>query len=107
DIGAYEHAPPSVATDAPNPVAADSATLRGHVNPNAQATTYHFEYGPTTAYGSSTAGQNLAAGVDAAQVSAAVAGLTQGTTFHVRLVATNADGTATSADRAFTTADTQ
>jgi hypothetical protein len=73
-------------------------------NPNARATTYHFEYGATTSYGSLTADASLPAGVDPLPVSAALDGLVAGTTYHVRLVATNADGTSVSDDGTFTQA---
>jgi CSLREA domain-containing protein len=97
DAGAYEVAPPAVQ------VTAAGATTSGTVNPNARATTYHFDYGTTNAYGSSTAEGSLPAGVDAVAVSAALDGLAPGTTYHVRLIATNADGTNASADATFTT----
>jgi len=35
-------------------VTKDSATLNGTVNPQGSPTTYHFEYGTSTAYGSAT-----------------------------------------------------
>ena len=78
--------------------------LHGTVTPNAPATTYHFEYGTTTAYGSSTQETALPAGADGVAVSVAVGGLAPATSYHVRLVATNVDGTnATGEDRTFTT----
>jgi hypothetical protein len=97
DIGAYETAPPALVLGELGP------TVRGTVNPNARATTYHFEYGPTSAYGTSTAEGSLPARVDPVAVSAALDGLAPGTTYHVRVVATNADGTNASGDGTFTT----
>jgi hypothetical protein len=97
DIGAYEIAPPALA------LGELGSTVHGTVDPNARSTTYHFEYGTTNAYGSSTAEGSLTAGVDAVAVSAVLDGLAPGTTYHVRLVATNADGTNASADATFTT----
>lgn len=60
-----------------------TATLNGSVAPNGKATSYHFDYGTTTAYGSSTA--NVSAGSDSAAVavSSAPSGLTAGN--HVSL----------------------
>jgi hypothetical protein len=97
DIGAYERAAPVVAITDPAP------TTLGTVNPNARATTYHFEYGTSTAYGSATPDTTVPAGVDPVAVSAALGGLAPSTTYHVRLDATNADGTSQSDDRTFTT----
>jgi len=102
EIGAYEVAPPAASTDDATDVAGSGAMLRGTVTPNAAAT-YHFDYGPTAAYGSSTPDTTLPGGPTASQVSAAVGGLAAATTYHVRIVATNLDGTSTGADRTFTT----
>ncbi len=60
------------------------------MNPRSLATTYFFQYGPTAAYGAQTAPSSLAAGVAAVQVTGAPGALVPATTFHVRLVATNA-----------------
>jgi hypothetical protein len=98
DIGAYEVAPPGATTGDATNVGTAGATLTGSVVPNAQATTFHFDYGATTDYGSSTPETSG----DAA-VSAAVAGLPAGTLIHYRLVAVNADGATTAADRTFST----
>lgn len=105
DIGAYEQAPPLVTTSPATGVTTGGATLPGTVTPNLRATTYRFEYGTSTAYGGLTPALNLAPGAGAVPVSAAVSGLAAGTTYHYRLVATNADGTAASADATFSTAD--
>jgi CSLREA domain-containing protein len=104
DIGAYELAPPGLTVGDAADITLESATLHGMVNPNARVSSYHFEYGPTADYGSSTPQQDLPAGVDPVAVNAAITGLTPGTTYHVRLVGTNADGAAASADHTFTTA---
>jgi hypothetical protein len=79
-------------------------TVAGTVNPNARATTYHFEFGTSMAYGAATPDASLPAGVDAVAVGAALEGLAPATTYHVRLVATNVDGTNASEDATFTTA---
>lgn len=97
DAGAYEVAPPAAT------ITVAGATSAGTVNPNARASIYHFEFGPTGAYGSSTPDTALPAGVDPVAVSADLGALAPGTTYHVRLVATNADGSSASADATFTT----
>ena len=68
------------------------------------ATTYHFDYGPTAAYGSSTPEVAAGDGHSAVAASAALAGLLAGTTYHYRVVATSAGGATPGADAAFTTA---
>ena len=50
-------ASPGATTRAATNVTATTATLNGTVDPNKQDTTYHFEYGKTTAYGTSTPAQ--------------------------------------------------
>jgi hypothetical protein len=80
-----------------------TATLYGTVNPNGAATNYYFEYGPTTAYGATSQTESAGSGKKALNVHIGVADLTPGT-YHYRIVATNDAGTATGADRTFTTA---
>src|SRR2546423_15391355 len=45
---------PVVSTGGVPAVTATSATLTGTVNPEGEATTYYFQYGTSTAYGSTT-----------------------------------------------------
>jgi predicted outer membrane repeat protein len=103
DMGAYEATPPIVATGAASGVSSSSATLNGTVNPDNLATTYHFEYGTSTAYGSSTASQSAGSDYAAHPESATITGLTPGTTYHFRIVASNAVGTSAGSDQVFTT----
>jgi len=79
---------PTVTTQAATGVSAIGATLNASVNPNGVATSVYFNYGPTTAYGSSTPPQSIGSGVGAVAVSAAVTGLTAGQTYHFQAVAT-------------------
>jgi DNA-binding beta-propeller fold protein YncE len=75
------------------------------VNPGGLAATYRFEYGPTSAYGSSTPFPegSVGEGLTARAVWAAASGLGPGTTYHYRVVATNELGTAYGPDQTFTT----
>jgi len=82
-------------------VGADGATMRGLVLPHGQPTSWHFEYGTTSAYGTSTGTETANR---AHLVADRVTGLAAGTTYHFRLVATNGGGTADGPDRTFTTA---
>src|SRR2546421_22235 len=97
---------PVVSTGGAASVTATSATLTGTVNPEGQATTYYFQYGTSTAYGSTTPSPaaNAGSGTMNVNVSAAAGSLTPNTTYHYRLVATNASGTSTGADHMFKTA---
>jgi hypothetical protein len=95
--------PPLVETKIATGVAFGEATLQGAVNPNSFATTYHFEYGPTTAYGTSTPTRSLPAGTTFQDVQAHLVGLSADTTYHFRIVASNSIDSAQSPDRAFRT----
>jgi hypothetical protein len=98
-------AAPAATTTAASGVTASGATVNASVNPQGQATSVFFQYGPTTAYGSSTATQVLS-GSSTLPVSVALGALPSGTTFHFRVVATNATATRLGADQVFTTAVT-
>jgi hypothetical protein len=86
-------------------VASDSATLGASIVPGGAATTYHFEYGPTAAYGQSTP-ESASIGADntAHSVSAHIQGLQAGVVYHYRVVASSAaaPGGVDGPDRTFT-----
>ncbi len=94
--------PPAATTGAASGVTQSTATLSGFVDPDGLATTYRFELGPTTAYGTPVSG-SAGSEPGAQAVTAGFSGLRPGTTYHYRVLATNADGTATGADATFTT----
>jgi hypothetical protein len=98
-------ATPQVVTGAATKVTANEATLEATVNPRGAATTYYFEYGPTTAYGSKVplAPKNGGSGYSAVAVSEAVSALAEGSTYHFRITASNENGTQYGADRTLTT----
>lgn len=85
---------PLAATGAPAEVTVASATLVGGVNPQGLATQVFFEYGTTALLGSTTPAQPLPAGARVADVAAPISGLRANGTYHYRIVATNAAGTA-------------
>jgi hypothetical protein len=95
--------PPAVTVEATSDLRLASITLNGTVNPNEAATTYKFEYGPTTSYGSSTPVGSLVSGSVPVKVSAQLAGLEPQSTYHYRLSATNSSGTTNSTDHSFVT----
>ncbi|HJZ35670.1 MAG TPA: hypothetical protein VJ204_05285 [Solirubrobacterales bacterium] len=80
--------------------------LKGTVYDYGGTTTYHFEYGTSTAYGTSVPAPDAEASTSlSSSVSEQISGLTAGTTYHWRLVSTNSvEGTGFSADQTFTTA---
>jgi hypothetical protein len=94
---------PTVTTGGASLIGQSTATLGGKINPNGAATTYHFEYGLTTAYGQTTSPGSLAVGIKTISVTAPVSGLLPGTRYHYRLDATNAFGTVFGSDRSFRT----
>jgi hypothetical protein len=96
-------AAPTATTTAATNVTSTTATVNGSVDSGKEQTTYHFEYGKTTAYGTNTPDQNAGKGNKASNVSADLATLAPSTTYHFRLVATNASGSVAGADMTFTT----
>jgi hypothetical protein len=92
---------PAANTGPAAPIYATSAVLNGSVSPDGLTTTYYFEYGTSTVYGHTTASRTTDA--DAA-VSETIEGLSALTTYHYRVVASNASGTSYGPDRSFQTA---
>jgi phosphodiesterase/alkaline phosphatase D-like protein len=95
--------PPSATTGAASGVTNTTATIAGSVNPNGLDTSYHFEYGTTPSYGTSTTAVDDGSGTGTDSVNAALSGLTQGTTYYYRLVATSVGGTTNGSQGTFTT----
>jgi Ca2+-binding RTX toxin-like protein len=96
--------PPAVTTGGATSVLPGTATLSGVVNPQGSSTDYHFEYGTSAAYGSSTPSVNAGAGTADVAVSAPLSGLASSTVYHYRLVATSPAGTTLGVDREFESA---
>jgi hypothetical protein len=81
------------------------AKVEGAFNPGGVAATYHFEYGPTAAYGQSTADTTVPASGQPATAKGVLTGLAPASEYHVRLVVTNSLGTAEGPDKVFQTQD--
>jgi hypothetical protein len=81
-----------------------SVRLNGTISPNSAPTTYVFQYGTTSDYGSQVVGSG-SIGDDNSfhSVSAGLEGLSPGTTYHFRVVAVNFSGTEHGPDVTFTT----
>jgi dipeptidyl aminopeptidase/acylaminoacyl peptidase len=95
---------PTALTQAPSNVTPLSAQLNGTIDSNVlNPTTYFFEYGTTTAYGSRTPDTAAPAPVGLQAVSANLDNLRTSVTYHARLVARNGIGTTTGADQTFRT----
>jgi hypothetical protein len=92
--------PPTVTTGTPASVAAQEASVTGSVNPGSTGqaqdeTTYAFQYGHTTGYGTQTAPVTFGQGTTPTPVTATLPGLEPGSVYHYRLTATNDGGTQT------------
>lgn len=99
--------PPEVETGPAVSITDTKAELTGTIDTIGGQTTYHFEYGTTTAYGSRVPVVGQApAGMSRTPrtVSRPIGGLQPDTTYHFRLVATNSAGTTEGPDRTFSTA---
>ncbi len=94
---------PAVSTGNATAITPTSATVNGTVNPEGQSTTYYFEYGTTTSYGSKTSPADAGSGTADVKVSSSIESLTPNTTYHYRVVAANASGTTLGADVSFKT----
>jgi subtilase family serine protease len=107
-IGTPEGIPlaPTVTTGSSSGVGTTSAAVAGTVNPNGQSTTYHFDYGTSTSYGSQAPAApdpSAGSGTTSQNESASLTGLTPGKIYHYRIEATNATGTTYGSDGTFTT----
>jgi hypothetical protein len=98
---ASDHTPPVAQTLAPTAIAGTLIVLHGTVDTGHQRSTYWFEVGPTTAYGSTTQPATLK-GNGPMPVMGLMAGLAKSGTYHARLVARNDDGLSLGADVTFT-----
>jgi len=95
--------PPDVTTGAASSIGTSSATLNGTVDPNGRDTTYYFEYGTTTGYGTKTSAKSAGSATTGQPESAGITGLRAGQTYHFRIVASSDGGTSTGKDSTFAT----
>jgi Fibronectin type III domain len=98
--GALAASRPAVTTGAAASVTQSTATLTWTVTPNGAPTTYFFQYGVTSVYGTSTAATTVSA---KQTVAVPIAGLAPFTVYHYRLVAQNSHGLTKGQDRTFKT----
>ncbi len=96
--------PPVVVTTAATGVTGNAASLNGTVNANGASTAVTFEYGLTTAYGTTVPGvPSPVTGNTVTPVTAAISGLTNNTLYHYRVKGVNTYGTTNGGDLTFTT----
>lgn len=91
-------APPTLVSINTNNITSSTADVSARINDFDAPATYHFEYGRTVLYGSSTPEMSLPAGGEEQPVSAHLEALELGSTYHFRVVATNKWGTTSSSD---------
>ena len=94
---------PTVSTGSATSIKNHTAVLNGSVNPNGGSTQYWFVWGPTTAYGGTSAHHGAGSGTSSVSVHVTAGGLLPGTVYHYRMMAQNGFGTTTGRDRTFKT----
>ena len=100
-IGAYEM--PLVTTSPATSITCDGAILNGSITAQNYTVGTSFDYGLTTAYGSTiTATPSSVTGTSATPISATVSGLTAGATYHYRAVGTVSSSPIYGSDQTFT-----
>ncbi|WP_156390998.1 MULTISPECIES: hypothetical protein [unclassified Nocardioides] len=88
----------AAAVKAPTTTAATASSV---VDPRGNETRVFFDYGATTAYGRTAGPYVVPASAAATNVAVRLTGLKPGTTYHVRVRATNAEGTTTTTGTTF------
>src|SRR6185312_1994901 len=97
--------PPRIDSQTDTGITQAAATLHAQVNPDGVDTTYRFEYGTSTAYGTSVPVPDADIGAVESDeaLETELTGLQAGVTYHYRVVAVNTAGMVTGADQRFTT----
>jgi len=96
--------PPLASGEPASFIAAHAATLVASVDPENSATTFHFEYGQSEAYGQQTLEEAAGSGLSEGYVHQRIEDLAVRTAYHFRVVATNEQAiTVYGPDETFTT----
>ncbi len=113
-VNIYEATPPEaplIEEEAANDVTETTGTLDAEIDPALYDTHYYFQWGTADCTQDPSActevpvapGTDIGSGESPVGVSAELHGLTPGSVYHYRVVATNANGTSAGADTTFTT----
>lgn len=94
---------PAASTDTAKKVTRTSATLQATINPHSSPTTYWFEYGTSSTFGSVTAFAKTGSTNASTAVSSEVSRLAPSTKYYFRVNAQNQYGTVNGATQMFTT----
>jgi DNA-binding beta-propeller fold protein YncE len=103
---------PAIKEEAASQVSATTARISGLINPNDQETSFVFEYVAEAQFSESeyeeaisvpASPEGVGSGTAFVPVSRQLTGLTPGTTYHFRIVATNSEGTNEGEDKKFST----
>jgi hypothetical protein len=96
-------APPEVSGESFSEAGSASVRLSANVNPGGSATSYRFEYGTNTGYGSATPSASAGGSVTAVGVIGQISELQPETLYHFRLTAANEKGETHGIDTTFQT----
>jgi hypothetical protein len=99
---------PSATTGSATNISGSTATVQGQIDTAGQPVVWEFEYGTSTGYGSHTPVQTMPGASTPQSVSATIAGLSPGTTYHYQLLIAPQAGSGygtvlTGGDQTFTT----
>ena len=94
---------PLIISDTVLSISRTGAVFSAKINSQGLATTYHFEYGASNAYGDTTVERSIGSGSIDVVVKDSVSTLLPATLYHFRLVASNANGKTEGFDKTFTT----
>jgi hypothetical protein len=94
--------PPTATTGGASNLALTTAAVSGTIDPEGLETSYEFDLGTDTTYGTSIYGE-AGASAEPIELSVPLQNLAPSATYHYRIVAINSDGRTYGADRTFTT----
>ena len=102
-VAPVEAAVPTVVNESISKAGTSSVTLTATIEVFGVLSSYHYEYGPTTAYGSTTRVVSLGAPTARVGSPAQVEGLQPGTLYHFRIVVESEEGVVQGSDATFST----